>query len=59
MVDNSDGPIHIYDNIDMGVIGGLVEAQKKIKKNNMTMKKTHRRTVEKLLFIYDDILGDS
>jgi len=26
MVDNSDGPIHIYDNIDMGVIGGLVEA---------------------------------
>jgi len=59
MVDNSEGPIHIYDSIDMGVIGGLVEAQKKIKKNNMTMKKSHRKTVEKLLFIYDDILGDS
>jgi len=42
MAESSDAPIHIYDTIDMSVIRGLVEAQKKIKKYNMAMKKNHR-----------------
>lgn len=51
--------LHMYESIDMDVIRGVVEEQKKIKKMNMSAEKKYRYKLQNVLFIYDDILGDA
>lgn len=52
-------PINIFETIDMETIRNVVEEQKKLKKMNMSTDKNGRVEIPKVLFIYDDILGDS
>ena len=53
------GVLNIFESIDMQVIRGVVDEQKKLKKLNMAVNKKGRKKIEKILMIYDDILGDS
>lgn len=50
---------HIYESIDMDLIQTIVNKQKKIQKRNMATPKEDREEIKRLLFIYDDILGDA
>lgn len=43
----------------MDLIQSIVEDQKKKQKINMASKKKDRIKIERILFLYDDILGDS
>lgn len=43
----------------MKVIDSVVESQKRQAKLNMVSDKDSRKKLERLLFIYDDVVGDS
>lgn len=54
-----DGRLNLHEAVDMEYIQKLINKQKKIQRRNMASKKEDREKVDKLLFIYDDILGDA
>jgi len=52
------GETTIFETIDMNLIENVVSEQKRLKKMNMALPKEKRIPLRKMLFIYDDILGD-
>lgn len=55
---NTSGKLKIYDSVDMNIIKDIVEGQKIIQKQNMSVSKQNRIDIKKVLIIYDDIIGD-
>lgn len=52
------GKLKIYDTIDMEVIKSIVEGQKTLQLQNMSVEKKERINIKKVLILYDDIIGD-
>lgn len=58
LLKNTTGKLKIYDTIDMEVIKSIVDGQKSLQLQNMSVQKDERINIKNVLLIYDDIIGD-